>query len=163
MTRGLAEPADYVVLTEAPDRLRANLVAGALEEADIPTFVDEDNLADEFAMSQRMLGLLRVRVLVPRDRLEEARAIFLAMSQPIPLLDEGEDADAGESEERASLTPASVLLTTGVVLALLAGAFLLVRALMPSGEERSRAEWEHGAPPAPPQPPGPPPPPVLHK
>lgn len=76
--------------------MRAHWIAGALEGDGIPTFVDEDNLADEFAISQKAMGLLRVRVLVPRDRLDEARTVFLNLSQPIPIIDEDEDEAEGE-------------------------------------------------------------------
>ena len=73
----------YVVLTEAPDILRAHWIAGAIEAAGIPVHVEEDNLADEFAMSQKLMGALRVRVLVPEDRRAEANLVFLDLSQPI--------------------------------------------------------------------------------
>lgn len=78
----------YVLLTEAPNLQWAHLIAGRLQENDIAAHAEEDNLADEWAMSQKMMGTLGVRVLVPGDRLDEARAIFLAMSQPMPVLDE---------------------------------------------------------------------------
>lgn len=66
----------YVVLVEAPNPLEAQFIAGALEDEGIPTHVDEDHLADEFAMSQKMMGLQRVRVMVPRDRLVDAQAVL---------------------------------------------------------------------------------------
>jgi len=78
----------YAVLTEEVDPLRAHLVAGAVEAAGIPVLVEENNLADEFAMSQKLMGAQRERVLVPRERLLEAQAVFLAMSQPIPRIQE---------------------------------------------------------------------------
>jgi hypothetical protein len=65
-------PADrggYVLLTEEPNLHRAHLVAGALNASGIPTFVDEDNLVDEWAMSQKLMGVLGVRVLVPGAQL----------------------------------------------------------------------------------------------
>jgi len=92
---------NYVVLTEEPNWMRAHWIAGGLEAADIPTFVDQDNLVDEFAMSQKLMGLQRVRVLVPRDLLGEARAVFLAMSQPIPLMDPDEE-DTNAERQAAS-------------------------------------------------------------
>lgn len=92
------EASGYAVLTEEPNLMRAHWVAGAIEEAGIPVHVEDEGPADEFAVSQRAMGLLRVRVLVPADRLEEARTIFLSMSQPIPVVDE-EDEELAEFEE----------------------------------------------------------------
>jgi len=104
----------YAILTEVPDEMRAHWIAGALEARGIPTMVDEDLLVDEFTMSQRLLGAPRVRVLVPEDRLDEAQAVFLALSQPIPLV---EVADEDEFDEEA---PAQ-LSNTEVSIAILAG------------------------------------------
>ena len=105
---------DYVVLTEEPNLMRAHWIAGGLEAVDIPTFVDEDNLADEFAMSQKMMGVQRVRVLVPGNLLEEARQVFLSMSQPLPLVDEDEveEDDAATRPQRrpAFLNPRAVII-----------------------------------------------------
>ncbi len=81
----------YVLLTEAPNLMRAHLIAGALEDAGIPFHVGEDNLADEWAMSLKLRGGLGVPVLVPSERIDEARTVFLAMSQPIPEVEEDEE------------------------------------------------------------------------
>ena len=157
---------DYVVLTEEPNLMRAHLVAGALDEAGIPTFTDQDNLADEFALSQKLMGLLRVRVLVPRERIDEARAIFLAMSQPIPLVDEDEDDEEKHEEgegdldhERARFTVRSALFAIVLAILVPCAVVLLVKGCAganddaPSRSERGRPE----------PPPKPPPPPVLHR
>jgi hypothetical protein len=74
----------YVVLTEASNTFQAQFLAGALESEGIPTHVDGDHLADEFAMSQKMLGLIKVRVMVPEDRLEDARAILATLKDAGP-------------------------------------------------------------------------------
>ena len=97
MAAELTTPGGYVLLTEEANPMRGQLVAGALGAAGIPAHVEEDDLADEFAMSQKLRGAPRVRVLVPGDRLEEARAVFLAMSQPIPALEEDEELAAYEA------------------------------------------------------------------
>ena len=99
----LADRGGYVLLTEEPNVHRAHLVAGALNASGIPTFVDEDNLVDEWAMSQKLTGVLGVRVLVPGAQLDEARTVFLAMSQPIPVIDEDEELEAYASASRSSL------------------------------------------------------------
>lgn len=118
---------DYVVLTEEPSLMRAHWVAGALEAEGIRTFVDEDNLADEFAISQKVLGLLRVRVLVPRDRLLEAQTIFLNLSQPIPLVDEDEDDEEDPEDERTQITPGLAMLIVVGIVVLVGGLALVAR------------------------------------
>jgi len=91
----------YVVLTEERNPLRAYLVAGAVDAAGIPVHVEENNLADEFAMSQKLMGIQRVRVLVPRERFLDAQTVFLAMSQPIPRIEE-EVAENDEGRDRSA-------------------------------------------------------------
>ena len=89
--------------------MRAHLVGGALEEAGIPIFVDEDNLADEFAISQKVMGIMRVRVLVPEDRLTEAQTILLGMSQPIPRIEDDEDIEAERERGRKAARTIMIL------------------------------------------------------
>lgn len=117
----------YVVLTEAPDIMRAHWIAGAIEAAGIPVHVEEDNLADEFAMSQKLMGALRVRVLVPQDRRDEANLVFLDLSQPIPddpaFHDEEDDAALEAMDDERFRFTAGVGL---VLLLLMAGVPFLI-------------------------------------
>jgi hypothetical protein len=114
----------YVLLVEDANPLRAHLIAGALDEAGIPHVVEEDNLADEFAMSRKLMNTQGARVMVPEDRLAEAQAIFLAMSQPIPVIDE-EDPEMRayekeyEKRQRRALGAISLVLIAGGVSALI--------------------------------------------
>lgn len=100
MASDLTTPSGYVLLSEEANPMRGHLVAGALVAADIPVHVEEDDLADEFAMSQKLRGAPRVRVLVPGERLEEARAVVLAMSQPIPAMEDDAEFVAYEASRR---------------------------------------------------------------
>ena len=77
-------PSGYVVLTEEPNLQKAHWIAGGIEAAGIPVHVEENNLQDEFAVAQKAMGGIRIRVLVPEDRYDEANTVFLALSQPIP-------------------------------------------------------------------------------
>ena len=90
MPRHLAT-SGFARLADAPSLAQAHAWAGALEAADIPTHVEEDNLADSFAMSQKLMGSLPIRVLVPAERLEEARLVLQGLSQPRPVIDEEDD------------------------------------------------------------------------
>jgi hypothetical protein len=149
------EPGDYVLLTQETTTFRAHWVAGALEHAGIPTFVDEDNLADEFAITQKVMGVMGARVLVPRDRLEEARTVFLGLSQPIPPIDQTGVAEDAE-DPSAPLTLRSVVVVVALVLALVAGGVFALSAAKGCGEGEAHSP-EPGVPPAP-RPRSPPPP-----
>ena len=136
--------------------MRAHWVAGALEAQGIPTFVDEDNLADEFAISQKVMGLLRVRVLVPRDRLVEAQTVFLNLSQPIPLVDEEEDEEEDAEGAQVQVTPLmGILIVVGIVV-LVGGLIVIARGC----RDEQTFSGRFDLPPEPPQPPNPHP---LHK
>ena len=99
----LIDGAGYVVLSEEPNLQRAHWIAGGIQAAGIPVHVEENNLQDEFAVAQKLLGGIRFRVLVPRERLDEAKTVFLDLSQPIPddpaFHDEEDDAALEAMEE----------------------------------------------------------------
>ncbi len=80
----MLEKPGYEVVAAAANTFEAQFLAGALQDEGIPTHVDEDHLADEFAMSQKMMGLQKVRVMVPKDRLDDARAIIAALPDREP-------------------------------------------------------------------------------
>ncbi|HEX9793450.1 MAG TPA: DUF2007 domain-containing protein [Planctomycetota bacterium] len=71
----MAEP---VELMSAQSPAEAQIVASLLESAGIPVQLNGEALWDEFAVSQRALGLLGTKVMVPEDRLEEARQVIAA-------------------------------------------------------------------------------------
>ena len=120
-------PASMAVLTVEPSTMRAHWIAGGLENAGIPAHVEEDDLADEFSAAQRLLGTPRVRVLVPADRLEEARTVFLGMSQPLPLVDEDEEDDEAALDESSPYPVLMVLAWACIALIAAAIVYALVR------------------------------------
>lgn len=61
-----------VPLISAHSPFEAGIVVAVLEAAGIPAVAPGSMLADEFAMSQRLMNLQSVRVLVPRSRLADA-------------------------------------------------------------------------------------------
>lgn len=61
-----------VVVHRAHDPIEAQVLASNLQAAGIPAYVEGGSLVDEWAMSQRLLNRLGVRVVVPEDRAEEA-------------------------------------------------------------------------------------------
>ncbi len=115
MATDLTIPSGYVLLSEEMNPMRGHLVAGALGAADIPAHVEEDDLADEFAMSLKLRGAPRVRVLVPGDRIEEARAVFLAMSQPIPVVEDDEFSEYEATRRRRTRRIVLVLFAVGTL------------------------------------------------
>lgn len=70
---------EIVVVHRAKTPAIAAMIAEALKGAGVPAYVEGAALNDEFAVSQRAMGLTGVEVLVHRDRLEEARKILAAM------------------------------------------------------------------------------------
>ncbi len=65
---------NLVTFHTARSPLDAELIASVLREAGIPTYVEGSQLSDEFAISQRLMGLNSVRIQVPRERLRDAEA-----------------------------------------------------------------------------------------
>lgn len=63
----------FASLAVFPDRIRAEMVADALREADIPVLVRAPSSTGLFAPAP-VDALTGAEVLVPRDRLNEARA-----------------------------------------------------------------------------------------
>ncbi len=95
----LMEGGGWVVLTEQPNPMMAHWVAGGVEAEGIPVHVEENNLQDEFAVAQRAMGGLPIRVLVPKERYDEANTVFLNLSQPIPLVDDDDIEDEEELDD----------------------------------------------------------------
>lgn len=87
---------ELTVFKRASSPLEAELIASVLRSAGIPVHVGGGMLADEFAVSQRLMNLSSVDVLVPADRLEAAE---VALEEARASSAEVEDAAA------ATITP----------------------------------------------------------
>lgn len=70
----MSEHPEPTVVFVAQTPFEAQVVAGVLAAAGIPVQVEPGLRADEFAISQRLMNLEGVRVFVPADRLDAARA-----------------------------------------------------------------------------------------
>ena len=127
-------PPPFALLTEAADAMRAHWIAGGLEAAGIPTHVDADMLADEFAMSQKLLGLQRVRVLVPADRLEEARVVLGDLEHAAPPSgSEAEEQDEDEVDGEPAPAPRKGPDVRALAIVLLGAAVLVLALLLAMG------------------------------
>lgn len=72
-------PSDgFTVFQTARTPLEAELVASILRDAGIPAFVEGSMLADEFAVSQRLMNLNSIAVRVPTARVHDAQAALAA-------------------------------------------------------------------------------------
>jgi hypothetical protein len=71
------EPAEVVVRV-ATTPAAAKILVAMLRAEGIPAFTDGDSLADEVAVSRRLMNLSGVAVRVPADRAEAAREILAA-------------------------------------------------------------------------------------
>jgi hypothetical protein len=69
-------PDEAVFLERAPSPTVAGLWVSMLEAAGIMAYVPGTYLADDWAISQRVMGNLGADVFVPRSRLAEARSII---------------------------------------------------------------------------------------
>ncbi|MGH7149628.1 MAG: hypothetical protein ACREIU_02960 [Planctomycetota bacterium] len=74
----MVEHPDVVTLLRAPSAAAATVLLSILLGEGIPAYVAGELLQDEFALSQRLMGLNAVDIQVPRDRLEEARMVLQA-------------------------------------------------------------------------------------
>ena len=54
----------------------AKIYVAMLQAEGIPAFIDGASAADEFAISQRLLNTLNVKVMVPTEAVERAREIL---------------------------------------------------------------------------------------
>jgi len=96
----MGESVNYVVLQEAGSAFHASLLAGALKNAGIDARTDGDVAIDEFSMAKHMTGA-GVRILVPEDRLAEARELadaIAARTRAADDQDDDRDAPASEAE-----------------------------------------------------------------
>ena len=100
----MASDSDLVVLDSFSNPAIAQLVADLLRDAGIPVYIGGSLLQDEWAISQKLMGLLSSEVQVPRDRIEEAREILASVrasaAESAEKDDDEEDVDSsGDSGE----------------------------------------------------------------
>jgi hypothetical protein len=89
----MADDAELVELTTAKTAFEAEMFVGALKGFDVGAVTFGDQLMDEFAVSQKVMGLSGgVRVMVPRGQLERARQALAEIQQDPPTPDEVDDA-----------------------------------------------------------------------
>lgn len=81
---------DLVQICLTYGQLEAQVVKSKLESFDIPVLLDYESLG--IVMGLTVDGLGKVRVLVPRERAEEARAL-LEEDEGLPNEDEGDESE----------------------------------------------------------------------
>ena len=91
---------DIGVLETARTPLAAELIVAILRAEGIPAYVDGSLLQDEFAVSQRVMGLGGVKIQVPRERLEEARKALEAAREAGTKLGPGSEETGEGGEDR---------------------------------------------------------------
>ena len=67
------DASEPMTLMHASSRAEAQVVVALLRANGIPTYVDGQSLQDEFALSQRLMGLNGLDIQVPKSMLEQAR------------------------------------------------------------------------------------------
>jgi hypothetical protein len=127
--RGSTDHPELVVFREARNPFEARIIAAVLEDAGIPVFVAGGMLADEFALSQRMMNLQSVAVQVPKDRLADAeQALAAARAGGEALVQDEVDvgAPAPEPAEPVAAAPRSRSRGWTILCALLALGFAVL-------------------------------------
>ena len=97
----------------------ARVVAGVLDDAGVPHFVEGGVLADEFATTQRMMNLQSVAVRVPETHLDAAREALEEARKAGELL--GDDSEFGEEPPPLPVREASTNAGHGVLIAAILG------------------------------------------
>jgi len=82
----------------AKSPFEAKIIAAVLDDAGIPAFVASGMLADEFALSQRMMNLQGVKVQVAEENLEKAEAALAAAKRSGEELLKDVDTDDGADD-----------------------------------------------------------------
>lgn len=88
-----------VVVETAKSPFEAQVIAAVLRGAGVPVYIGGSMLTDEFAASQRLMGLGGVRVQVPSDQLENARQALVEARDAGVDIDKAFDASLAESDE----------------------------------------------------------------
>ena len=92
------EDAKLVPMERVSSPQIAALVAQILKDAGVPAYVAGSLLQDEWAMSQKAMGLLGVEVQVPAEYLDEAREILKEAREAGKLLSEDSEPGSEPSE-----------------------------------------------------------------
>lgn len=87
------EHPDVVDLVVAKTPMEAQVIAGVLRDAQIPTYVSGGQLTDEFAMSQQVLGLQNVTVRVRSTDVESAKRALAEAREAGKQLDDADPED----------------------------------------------------------------------
>ncbi|MBL8750163.1 MAG: hypothetical protein JNK78_13440 [Planctomycetes bacterium] len=101
----MSDPIATVVKIAATP-VQAKLFVAMLQAEGIPAHVDGDSLADELALSRRLMNLQGVRVLVPTASLERAKTILEGADVSVDDLEEQAVAAASNEREPAPRTDA---------------------------------------------------------
>lgn len=133
----MSQPITSVVKV-ATTAAQAKIFAALLQAEGIPAQVDGDSLADEVAISRRLINLNGTRVLVPTGSLERAREILTAMQIPDDELEA--QAMAAEAPEKLVARPAPTAGTGSRWPLLLTGIAAITFLALWLGEVDARAE-----------------------
>jgi hypothetical protein len=85
---------NLVTIATAPDVAAANLLRGALEAAEIPSFIPDEQTAGNLWHVSGALGGVRIQINAG-DELR-AREILDGLDQPVPALDDAEEVSAAD-------------------------------------------------------------------
>ena len=95
----MTEHPEPVVLVTAKSVFEADIMVGILTEAGIPAYRPGGMLTDFFAASQQLMNVQGVDVLVPDDRVEEARKLLAEADEQGKILAQQEDDDSDDEGE----------------------------------------------------------------
>jgi len=94
----MGDESEIAVLETAANPFVAQMIAEALKSHGIAAYVEGISLIDEFAMSQKAMGLTSVDIQVHRDRLDEAREILAALREAGKLM--ADDSERGDEPDQ---------------------------------------------------------------
>lgn len=89
---------EFVLLGRAPSPTMAGVWASLLEAAGILSLIPDTQLADDWAISQRIFRNIAAEVWVPRSRLEEARRVIEHDAPPPDFEQQALEAESPETE-----------------------------------------------------------------
>ena len=89
---------EFVLLGRAPNPGMAGVWASLLEAAGILSLIPDTQLADDWAISQRIFRNIAADVYVPRSRLEEARRVVEQTPVPPDFEKQALEAESPETE-----------------------------------------------------------------
>ena len=94
---------DLVEFEHASTPFEAKVIAAVLAAADIPAFIDGEQLTDEFAAAQRLMNLRGTTIMVPAAAADRARAaIEAARAAGRAIAEDAHAADAADRTAEAS-------------------------------------------------------------